>query len=286
MLKHQYEKQDEIPEAFRELYAEKAGRWELTGVAGIKTQADVDRISAALEKERNEHKEAKTRLGAWSELGELDSIKQTLDRVPELEAASKGKLDEAQIEQLVAKRVDGVLKSRTSPLERQVNALTKERDQFKAQVEQYSARERQRAIHDAVRKAAGPEGEKLLPAAVEDALVLAERLFEVTEDGQVVTRDGVGITPGLGAKDWLAEIRDKRPHWWPASSGGGASGSGARGAGFGSSKDNPWSAEGWNLTAQGNYLRTHGREKAEAAAKAAGSYLGATHPAPQKARAS
>jgi hypothetical protein len=41
---------------------------------------------------------------------------------------------------------------------------------------------------------------------------------------------------------------------------------------------NPWSAEGWNLTAQATYLKAYGRARAEARARDAGSFLGATTP--------
>lgn len=46
--------------------------------------------------------------------------------------------------------------------------------------------------------------------------------------------------------------------------------------------DNPWSAEGWNLTAQSIYTNTYGLARARARAGDAGTYLGA--PAPPGAR--
>jgi len=280
-LKHQYDKKEDIPETYRELFTEKSGKWELTGVTGVKTQADVDRVQAALEKERGEHKEARAALKAWSELGTPDDVHAKLDRLPELEAAAKGKLDEAQIEQLVEKRVEGVIKSRTAPLERQLAKLQKERDELDATAKDLVGRERTRKIHDAVRSAA--TAEKLLATAVDDALVLGERVLEIDADGNVVTRDGVGVTPGLGPKDWLGEVRDRRPHWWPASVGGGAPGSGGRHAG--ANGKNPWSRDAWNITEQGRYLREHGADKAAEAARAAGSSVGSAQPPPAKQQA-
>lgn len=41
---------------------------------------------------------------------------------------------------------------------------------------------------------------------------------------------------------------------------------------------NPWSAEGWNLTAQSQYIRQYGLARAEARARDAGSRVGATKP--------
>lgn len=42
--------------------------------------------------------------------------------------------------------------------------------------------------------------------------------------------------------------------------------------------ENPWSAEFWNLTRQGAYIRKHGLEVAKTKAKRAGTTLGAPMP--------
>lgn len=49
--------------------------------------------------------------------------------------------------------------------------------------------------------------------------------------------------------------------------------------GSGGGEPNPWSADGWNLTAQGKVVRALGEAKASAMARAAGVTLGATRPA-------
>lgn len=107
--------------------------------------------------------------------------------------------------------------------------------------------------------------------------MLAERVFEVDDEGNVTTKDGVGVTPGIAADVWLTEMQDKRPHWWPQSQGGGAGGSGGGGAGG----KNPFSAEGWNLTEQGRLVREN-PEKADQMAKAAGTTVGGGRPAAKK----
>jgi hypothetical protein len=45
-------------------------------------------------------------------------------------------------------------------------------------------------------------------------------------------------------------------------------------------KDNPWSAEGWNLTTQSHVWKTLGETKAQEIAAAAGCVLGSTKPNP------
>jgi len=278
VLKDVHDSLDEIPEQYRELYTEKNGKYECTGITGFRTSADFQRISGALEQEKDAHKQTKTQLGeklrGYEALGEFDDVRQKLERFPELEAAAGNKLDEAKIEEIVQRRVDGTLKSKTSPLEHKIATLTRERDEFKERDAQWSEKDRRRRIRGSIRKAA--LAAKLRPEAIEDAEEIGERLMQVGEDGSITTKDQVGVTPGIDPAQWLGEVQEKRPHWWPDSEGGGARGGKARGTFMGGK--NPWSREHWSKTEQGNVLREHGREKAEQMAKAAGSELLAGRP--------
>jgi len=261
---------DDIPEVYRDLYTEKGGKFELTGIAGVKTQADFERVQSALLKERNDHQQAKQALEPWSALGDLEELQSKLDKLPELEAAAAGKLDEAAIDEIVNRRVEGTIKSREAPLQRQLSQAEKELNALREENQTFKVQNTRRAIHDTVREALVEQ--KVIPEAHEDALFLAERVFEVTEDGTIVTRDGVGVTPGVEAGVWLQDMQDKRPHWWPPSQGGGAAGAG-RGAGTMSGSSNPWSADGWNVTKQMEVVKSKGREYGAQMATAAGTTL-------------
>lgn len=262
---------DDIPEVYRDLYTEKAGKFELTGISGVKTQADFDRVYSSLTKEKNDHAAAKQALEPWSALGDLEELQTKLDRIPELEAAAEGKLDDAAIDEIVNRRLEGTLKSREAPLQRQISQLTKDNTTLAEENAAFKAADVKRSIHDSVRKELTDQ--KVIPEAHEDALFLAERVFEVREDdGAIVTRDGVGVTPGVEAGVWLQDMQEKRPHWWPASQGGGAQGGGRAGAGM-QGASNPWSSEGWNLTKQMEVARTKGRDYASQMAVAAGTTL-------------
>lgn len=260
---------DDVPDPIKELYSERNGQFELTGIAGVKTTADVDRLSVALQKERDAHKDTKTKFSVWGDL-EYEDVQKQLDRIPELEAAAQGAIDEDKMNELV----EGKMKTRLAPIERENNTLkaaVAERDEV---IGQFKAKETQRKIQDTVRPVLAEA--KVLESAQEDALMLAERLFEVREDdGAVVMRDQVGYTPGITVKDWLAEIQSKRPHWWAPSQGGG-SGAGSN-LGINSGK-NPWAKDTWNLTEQGQVVKEHGLDKAQNLAKQAGSNVGAVHP--------
>lgn len=276
-LKDTHDSIEEIPEPYRELYTEKGGKWELTGIQGVKTAADVARVQASLVKERDAHKATKDRLSAWGDM-DHDDVLAKLDRLPELEAAAKGKLDDNAIEEIVTRRVEGTLKSKMTPLERELTKLKREREEIAEENQKFRTAEISRKVRDDVRSAL--VAAKVRPEAHEDALLLAERIMEITEEGQVQTRDGVGVVPGLDPGSWLTEIQDKRPHWWPGSVGGGARGSTEKG-GFGG--PNPWSAEGWNRTQQAQYIKAHGEEKATRMAQAAGTTMIGTRPKPRGA---
>ena len=274
VLKAIYDTQDDIPEAFRELFAERDGKFELAEVEGVKTQADVDRLNEALRKERGDHTKTKEKLSAWGDLNPEETRTQ-LDRIPELEAHQADGDSQEKIEQIV----QGRLQTATAPLERKVSTLEKENGELKTSIADFQAKDTRRQIHDAVREAG--VSTKILDTAMDDALMLGERIFEVREDdGAIVTRDGVGVTPGIRPADWFSEVQEKRPHWWAQSSGGGAGGGSGGGGGFG---ENPWSEAHWNVTKQGQVIKEKGMETAERMAKAANSKVGAI--APTKASA-
>ena len=83
-LKAIYERAEEIPEAYRALFTERDGRYELTGVAGMKTEADVARLRKSLTDERKAHKATREALSKWGDL-DLAAVREKLARVADLE---------------------------------------------------------------------------------------------------------------------------------------------------------------------------------------------------------
>jgi len=281
LLNANYDAQDDIPEAYRELFTEKDGKWELTGIDGIKTQADITRIQEGLNKERKDHKETKGKLKAFDNV-DLEQNKKDGEELIELrtkiEAGAGGEFDQEKFDEAVEKLATARAATASAPLKRDLDTMTTERDELKTANADYAVKNTNRIISDAVRKAAITI--KVIDTAVEDVLLLGERIFEVAEDGSVITKDAVGVTPGIAPDIWLAEMQEKRPHWWPASQGGGAGGSGD-GGGF---DKNPWSLEHWNLTLQGAAVKAD-RGKADRMAVSAGTTVGGLKPLPKKAAA-
>src|SRR6185312_11230060 len=141
------------------------------------------------------------------------------------------------------------------------------------EIERVRAEQSQERVRNQLRDAA--IAASVLGTAIDDSVFVSERYFEFV-DGKLVTKGDVGVTPGLTPKEFFNDMKETRPHWWPLSQGGGASG--ARGGGNLSNKDNPWSAEGWNITKQGRYLTEYGEAKAAEMAMRVGSKIGATKP--------
>lgn len=266
-LKAIVDKIEDVEETFRSLYTERNGKFEITGIEGMRTQADVDRLSAGIEKERNDHKATKAR---FAPLGDrkVEDILTALDRLPELETAAAGKMDDVKINEMVEARI----KSRIAPVERERDTLKGQVAERDVKLGEFSKEKTQRIIQDEVRKAI-TASEGFVTSALEDALMVAERVFEIDENGRVVAKDGVGITPGVDATVWLSEIQPKRTHWWGQSQGGGAGGN-RNGASGGT---NPFSADNWNMTEQAQ-LYVANPARAEQMAKSAGTTIGGLQP--------
>ncbi len=233
-----YQSIDEVPAEVRHLFTQTDdGGASILPAGHIKTVDDVSRLQTALAKERNDHKSAKAR---YAPLADMDpnEVLAKLDRIDELELAANGKMNEEELNKIVETR----LKSKSAPLERQIQALSSEREELASTLEQMQQKEKTRTIHDALRSAATTA--KVRDTAIDDVLNYSGQ-FDLDESGQIVTRDGCGVPPGLNPEVWLADIKSKKIHWWPESVGVGASG----GSG-GQYASNPWAKDSFNLTAQ------------------------------------
>ena len=270
-----YDNENALPEAFRNetIFAElftrnDDGSISVTGVTGMKTQKDVDSVSEALRKERNDHKVTRDRLKPWGELNAEETLTQ-LDRIRELEAAAGGKLDDDAINKIV----DGRLAQKVGPLDRQIKTIGEERDALTQENAGLKNSIITRDRNDSVRAEATKV--KSHATAVPDIEGAASVMLEQNEEGKWITKSGIeGITPGLGIDGWLRDMQKLRPHWWPESEGGGARG-GTGGTGFNGA--NPWSAKSWNLTEQGKVFNDSA-DLAGRLAKAAGTSLGGPRP--------
>lgn len=243
-IKAVYAKKDEVPGEFLSLFTEKDGRWELTEVEGLKTEGDVARLQEALRKERKDHGDAKKALEAAAEKAEqFDALEEEVSEL-RLWKDTQGK----DLDEKVNKLVDAKIAGRVGPLERDLKKQTDLAARLQKERDGLAGELKNKTVRDAVMKVLVDD--KVDPLAYEDALMNAERIFEVQDDGaSVLTKDGVN------PKDWLADMKGKRL-WWPQSQGGGAGG--GNGGGSGNPADNPWMAgPNWNMTKQGEVMMSN-----------------------------
>lgn len=278
-IKASYEKEEDIPEAHKELFEhnEASKKWILVNIEGIDTEGNVQRLTTTVAAIRKENSALKDKLKLYGETTP-EQITGFQDKIHELEALVEagGKPDQEKIERLV----DAKVKAKLGPVERENKQLHEKLAASEGNSTKLSGDINKMKIDLAVRAAATKAG--VVPSAVEDILALAGGIFEVTEvDGKqkIITRDGIGVTPGLEPEAYLADVGPNKPHWFPGSNGAGAGG-GRFGAGF--AGNNPWNAATWNMTEQGQIVKTQGLEKAQEMARRAGTTVGGPKPAVKK----
>lgn len=256
---------DNVDSTYHTLYTEVDGKFVLTEINGMKSQGDIDRLQGSLIKERSDHKLVKDALRGFGEL-KSDEVHAQLDRIPELEAAAKGNIDETKMEELLETR----MRTKMGPVDREMTELKTKLATSDERIGVYESKDLQRSIYDSVEKAGIKL--KILPEAMEDAKFLAERMFEVDQSGNVVVKDGVGSSPGISAEVWLRDLQEKRPHWWADSEGAGSKPGGKH------RSNNPWTNKNWNITEQ-NAIFKENKGTAESLAKSAGTAIGGMKPA-------
>ena len=278
MLQLKHKTKEEIPQEYVGLYTEKDGEWYFTGVTGMKSQADIDKVMTGLTKERDDHRSTKEKLRAWEGLDRTD-VDAKLARLDELEVASKNSIPKAEMDKKLDELAEVRAKNRMLPVERERDTLKKKLEEFEKTIATLTAEKTQRTIHDKVREAATTA--KILPEVMADVLLLSDNVFQLTEDGQLLTKENVyGVDAGLTPESFFQTQQERRPYWWPTSTGGGSKGTGGKSGAGGTV--NPWAAETWNLTDQGKYVREHGMEKAQQMAKLAGADLSGARPITKK----
>lgn len=253
-IKIQYEKKEDVPEAFAELYEERDGKWLLTGVEGLKTQKDIDSVKGATDKERKARVEAEKRLAKFEKLEKMEGLdidslltaaEELAEIKPQYEELMKGGGKGADVQKLVADAEKRGAAKAERELNREKEAHSSTRkllDETNGRVTALDSTIRRGKIEAELTKVGAAQ--KLRPEALGDLLRYSDA-FEVDDDGKVQVKDGVGFTPGLDPSAWLADLKTAKPHWWPESTGGGAKGGNGGGGGNGK---NPMAKGNFNIT--------------------------------------
>lgn len=259
MLKRSYDNQADIPAGFESLYKEQDGKFvrdDSQIEAAPASSADITRLNAALKKERDEHKATKTQLTAKE--AERAQAAEALETLQLSVDAGEKKVDDTKITELVTARVN----AKVAPLNKTIDELKTQLAAKDQEIVAFQGERVRNNIVGVVTQAA--RAAKIVDEGLDEVTDLATRLMEIDDTGKPVVKanNPLGITAGLDAGGLLGELKAKRPYLWPASVGGGAKGSNGGGA------QGDWAK--MNLTERGQFIKTHGMDKANQMAKAAG----------------
>lgn len=227
MLKAVLESLDDVPEALRGEYAEQDGKFVLQ-IDGEKPKPsgndDASGLKKALEKEREARKTAESAMKRLTaQIGDLDPEKarEAMKTLAELE--EKNLLGEGKFEEAVQRRVERFAEQQKAELE-------------KARTENSTLTQRlEEVLVDAAIRTAATKG-GMLPSAVEDAVLFGKQVFKLRDgepvpmSGDEVISSGKDPNKPLSMEEWISARAEDRPHWFGQSGGGGATGSGDRGA--------------------------------------------------------
>lgn len=219
-------------------------------------------------------------MSQFENLGGADGVKKLMAQRAEMLKTEEGKLlTEGKHQEWLELKTAALRKDHENQLKAAQDATVKA-----AEVGQTAMQKLHRKTLSIEVNTARTEAKTLDTTGVQDDILnAAEKVFtyDPDRDAMVIKDKDAGVVFGKDGKnpktvtEWLMEQQESRRHWWGASQGGGANGSKGSGGGFG---ENPWSKEHWNLTKQGEVMKTRGPTVAEAMAKAAGSKIGAVRP--------
>jgi len=219
-LESSYDSKEGIPDGYADLFTEEDDKFVFTGVTGIKTQKDIDKLNEANRKVRADLKKANDALKAFGDQSP-EEIASSLEELEEL----RGRVDDgddATVEERINKAAEARVKRLMGPIERKLQKAEKDREEAVGSRDALQGEITSGKITSALNKAIATMGVR--SSAVEDVLMY-ERIFEFTEEGEARTRDGVGVTPGLSTDEWMKDMKESKPHWWDPSKGGGSKGS-------------------------------------------------------------
>jgi len=207
-LKAIYTKQEDIPEAVKEHYAEKdvngTKQWELQA-DGVKTQGDIDRLQEGLRKEREDHDASKAKLRDATQ--SLQTTKDELDVLKE--KGGDGNREPTNDELIKLKQ----LERNNSELKEKLKVSEDGHRKLSSEVTAGT-------IKGELRKAA--KG-LIRDDAIEDVIEKVHQNFVISE-GNTLTNADLGDKSGMSTKDYLSDYAKDRNYLAIPSKSGGAKG--------------------------------------------------------------
>lgn len=218
---------DSLDEAVKGFYKESDKGGFTLDVSGYK-DPDPDGLKTAFEKQKDLAKKSKEELNTLKQtLKDLQSKYDGIDPekvknlLSKLENDDEAKLlAEGKIEEVVSRRMQKL----SDEYERKLADEKKRAEQANGKATSFE----NLVLENNIRSAAVESG--LHKHAVEDAIIRARSIFTLDEKGQAVQIENGEVVLGkdgkkpFSPKDWLDEMKERAPHWFPADNSGGGSG--------------------------------------------------------------
>ena len=224
---------DSVDENLRGIYAETTdGKYQIR--ADIAFQSDFERVRDTLTKERTSNKELTSK---------VKDLQSRLDAYDGLDAtAVKGM--RVELDNLKNNESDvNKIKSSKAELEIKFKELTTKFDELSKINETYLREKKTNTLREKARQALHQNG--MPDYAIDDGLMYAERMLEMTDDGSVRVKHDNNLNSiypeGVTVETWAGIIKKNKPHLFGGSIGGGAGGSGSESAVF-----EDWTKTGMN----------------------------------------
>ena len=214
-LDYTVETLENVSEEHKGLYLEKDGKF-ILDVTGVKPLEEFNTVYTALGKERDLHKEVKTKLKGYGD-HTPESIQELNNRLAELEL--NGGSNEA-----IEERLEKALKIKTAPLYQERDDLKLKNKELSNIVETMKKEKTESHLKDSITSLVTAKDSPYKTAALTDIINRAKvQELEYNEDVKTfVSKDG------LTASDWLRE-QSKNSTWLKESVGGGAKGGRGKG---------------------------------------------------------
>jgi len=173
-LKLLYSSKEEIPEAFLSLYEEKDGQFNLVGVDGFKTEADIQKVLDAKQHEVDNRKTFEK---------ELKELKEKFEGIDPEKARQVLK----DIEEKNIKKIDPNADLDKIRLQKEFDKSQTELEKAKSDIADYMLKQKQSTIKD---KLVSTARELNFDPAFDEEIALRISQFDTSESGDVLSTDG------------------------------------------------------------------------------------------------
>lgn len=209
---------DALDESVRGFYTEAGdGKFRID----IDGYEDISVLKGNIKKLNEENAKRRLELKQYQEKYEgidPDKVKGLLSKLENDEEAKL--LAEGKIDEVINRRIE----KQRAALEKQVKDAMTKAEQAELRAKNFE----QQVLDNSIRAAAAKAG--VHQHAIEDALFRARTMFALDENGNAVQFDGEEIKLGKDGKspyspiEWMEEMKEKAPHWFPAANTGGGGG--------------------------------------------------------------